>query len=178
LRPARINIERLRPATDARDEATPIERTPPKALDRDSHQRSCLAVIPAQPSAEEFTLMRGLAIALLAKQPQLAILVAGTTFDDDRLMSHPNVFVSGAIAPLELDRLLASVGAGRILSLGLDAHETLSPALAWARSTGLPVASIDRSDGPSFAGSVDLALSPDMPHARMIEKICAWVKGA
>ena len=175
LRPARINIERLRPATDAQDKATPIERPPPKALDR-AHRASCLAVIPAQPSAGEFTLIRGLATALLTKQPQLDIVVAGTTFDDNRLMSHPNVFVSGAIAPQELDRLLATVGAGRILTLGLDASETSTPAFAWARSTHLPIASI--ADGPLLVRSDDLVLPPDMPHARMIEKICAWVKGA
>ena len=179
LLPARINIERLLPASNARDKATPIQLPPTNALDLDRAGRSsCLAIIPAQPTAAEFTLIRGLAIAFLTKQPQLDIFVAGATFDDDRLMSHPNVFVSGSIEPQELDRLLATVRAGRILTLGLGGTEISPPVFAWARPTRLPIAYIDDSDGTSLVRSDDLALFPDIPHARMIEKICTWVKGA
>ena len=155
-----MNIERLRPATDARDKATPIERPPAKALDRDCHQQSCLAVIPAQPSAGEFTLMRRLAIAFLAKQPQLAIFVAGTTFDDERLMSHPNVFVSGAIAPQELERLARHCRRRPHLHPGPRRPATSSPALLGRARRACRSPTIDRIGWPLARSSPSISLSP------------------
>jgi O-antigen biosynthesis protein len=173
---ARNNIERLRPAVAASDRSEPL-RTSPAESDREFNERDCLAVIPTRASVEEFSLIRGLAVALLARKPEIAIVVAGSTFDDDRLMSHPNVFVSGSVAPLELDRLLMTAGTGHIVTLGLDTSEKFAPAFAWARSIGLPVASVGRSEGLAHIGCFDLVLAEDTPQARMIETICDWVTG-
>jgi O-antigen biosynthesis protein len=182
LRPARINIERLRLArSNDGDDGTARELPLPEVADVD-HTRAdagrVLVVIPGRAKASEFTLLRGLATAFFRTQPDLDIVVAGTTFDDRRLMSHPNAFVSGSIAPQELARVLSTLGAGRILTLGLNGADASHPAFALARTARLPVAYIDGSRGAASVRPDDLALSPDLPHARMIEKIIAWMKGA
>ena len=131
LRPARINIERLRLArsNDSRDVVSATDLPLAEARDVDHTSAAAgrvLVVIPGRAKASEFTLLRGLATAFFRTQPDLDIVVAGTTFDDRRLMSHPNVFVSGSTAPQELARALSTLGVGRILSLDRNGADALA----------------------------------------------------
>jgi GT2 family glycosyltransferase len=182
LRPARRNIERLRPtiAEETRDEKVSKSSSPEirRMGDKQSEPGDVLAVIPARPSAAEFALLRGLAGTLFRTRPQLDIIVAGKTFDDARLMSHPNVFVSGPFESHEVGRMLSTVRAGRILILGLDCADAPHPALDMAYATGLPVSYVDWSGGAVPVRPSDLAILPGMPRAWMVEQISAWIKGA
>ena len=69
--------------------------------------RSCMAIVPTRCSANEFLTIRELAMALQGRPSHIDILVAGSTIDDERLMSHPNVFVTGPVDLSELSRVLA-----------------------------------------------------------------------
>ena len=182
LRPARTNIERLLPALVAEERRVKVSEVPLPKVRKIDFKRvepgNVLAVIPTRTSAAEFTLLRGLAAALFSSQPQLDVVVAGATFDDRRLMSHPNVFVSGSIEAHELDRVLSTVCAGRVLILDLDAADLSHPAFVLAHTTGLPIAYIEWSRGTVAVRSGDLAILPGMPSAWMIERISAWVKGS
>jgi GT2 family glycosyltransferase len=182
LQAARLSIERLCPALTAKQhEKSASEPALPEALQighKAAEPCDVLAVIPARSTASEFTLLRGLATACFKSWPQLDIVVVGPTFDDRRLMSHPNLFVSGSIGAHELDRVLSSIRAGRILILGLGGANALHPSVASAQATSLPVAYIDRSAGTLSVRSGDLAISPGLPEARMIEAISAWAMGA
>jgi GT2 family glycosyltransferase len=182
LRSARRNIERLRPtlAEEARDEKADKVSSPEvrRIGNKRTESGDVLAVIPARPTAAEFTLLRGLAANFFRTRPQLAIIVAGKTFDDARLMSHPNVFVSGPFEPHELGRMLSTVRAGRILILDLDCADAPHPALDSARATGLPVGYVDWSGGTAPVRACDLAILPGMPRRWMVEQINAWMKGA
>jgi GT2 family glycosyltransferase len=181
LQSARINIERLRATVAAEEHDQASEAPPPKVLKIDSQPAepgNVLAIIPTRRSAAEFTLLRALATAFFRSQPQLDIVVAGTTFDDGRLMSHPNVFVSGLIETRERDRVLTAVRATRVLILDLDDADDPRPAFAWAPVAGLPIAYIDWSRGTMPVRSGDLAILPGMPRAWMVERIGAWLKGA
>jgi GT2 family glycosyltransferase len=181
LRAARNNIERQRPSLAAvvRDkEIGKVSLAEDLKIERKcAEPGNVLAVIPARPSTAEFILLRGLAVACSKKLPQFDIVVAGTTFDDGRLMSHPNVFVSGSIEAHELGRVLSTIGASRILILGLESSDAPHPAFALARATALPVAYQDGSCGNAPVRSGDLAISPHMPDAWMIERIGAWLEG-
>jgi GT2 family glycosyltransferase len=181
LRPARINIERLRPtlAAEERDqEMSKVSLPQVRKIGKRAEPGDVLAVIPARPSPAEYALLRGLVGTFFRTQPQLDIVVAGKTFDDARLMSHPNVFISGVLEPHELGRVLSTVRASRILILGLDSADDRHPALAIAHATDLPVGYVDWSGGTVPVRSGDLAILPGMPRPWMIEQISAWVKGA
>jgi GT2 family glycosyltransferase len=182
LRPARSNIERLRPppAEEARHEKASKVSSPEfrRIGNKPAEPSDVLVVIPARPSTAEFALLRGLAGTFFRTWPQLEIIVAGKTFDDVRLMSYPNVFASGPVEPQELSRLLSTVRAGRILILGLDCADAPHPALDMAYATGLPVGYVDWSGGLVPVRPGDLAILPGMPRAWIVEQINAWIKGA
>jgi hypothetical protein len=182
LRPARINIERLRPELAAPRRDKGENRTsPPEIVNiepRRTEPGGVLAVIPGRPSAAEFALLRGLAATFFRTRPQLEIVVAGKTFDDARLMSHPNIFILGPTEPNELGRVLSTIRASHILILGFDGASAPHPAFALMHATGVAVGYVDWSGGTVPVRSGDLAILPGMPRAWMVEQISAWLKGA
>jgi O-antigen biosynthesis protein len=182
LRLARSNIEHLRPTSTPEQRTEQMSKVSLPTIRKIDGMRTepgdALAVIPARPSAAEFALLRGLAGAFFRTRPQLDIIVAGKTIDDARLMSHPNVFISGPFEPHELGRVLSTIRTSRILVLGLECADAPHPALDLAHATGLPVGYVDWSGGTVAVRSGDLAILPGMPRAWMVEQISAWVKGA
>lgn len=141
-----------------------------------AERRDVLAVIPGRASASEFTLLRRLATTCLKNQPQLDIVIAGTTFDDHRLMSHPNLFVSGSIDTHELNRFMWSVRAGRILILSSDGPDSYPSLVEDAARP--PIAYINPPDANSAVRPGDLTMPPGLSQAHLIEQISAWLMGA
>src|SRR5262249_15443411 len=84
-------------------------KTTPLVLPKlDRSRTKSLAVISATPAASAWRMIRSLATRLYATRPSIQIVVVGETFDDGRLMSHPNMLVTGPVAADELSDALAA----------------------------------------------------------------------
>ena len=139
--------------------------------------RACLAVVPTRCSANEFLTIRELAMALQARRSPIDILVAGSTIDDERLMSHPNVFVTGPVDLPELNRVLAPHDVRWMLT-GFDQALFGHPVINAVRGSSLPVAFLDWSFGALPGRSGDLAISPETPRNRLTGQLVSWMEDA
>jgi O-antigen biosynthesis protein len=135
-----------------------------------------LAIVPTRSSAQEFLAIRSLALLLRRRNSNVSILVAGSTFDDVRLMSHENVFVTGPIDASELSSVLQAHNVGWILT-GFDGPLFGHPLIQSVRSTDIPVAYLDWSKGEITPRAQDLALQPDVPLELFTKQIISWIEG-
>jgi O-antigen biosynthesis protein len=135
-----------------------------------------LAIISTRSSANEFGIIRSLALRLQSRQPANSIFVAGSTFDDVRLMSHDNVFVSGPIEASDLSRVLQPHNIGWILT-GFDGPLFGHPLIQAARGANVPVAYLDWSRGADARRAGDLAIDPDLRNNRLVDQIIDWIEG-
>jgi GT2 family glycosyltransferase len=146
-------------------------------LPEPSRQRAQqLAVVSTRSSANEFRIIRLLALRLRSRQPAVSIFVAGSTFDDVRLMSHDNVFVSGPVEVSELGRVLQPHNVGWILT-GFDGPLFGHPLIEAARGANIPVAYLDWSRGADARRAGDLTIDPDLLNDQLVDQVAAWIEG-
>jgi hypothetical protein len=148
--------------------------TRPLALAPISGVSKSLAVVPSAPSPKSLRLMRSLADRLRRRDPSRSIVIAGATCDDDRLMSYPNVFVTGAVAADELCHVLAPHNPGWLLA---DFEEPAfgHPLIETARRASIPIAYRDWSAGSVKARKGDLAIPADVDEPRLVDAVVDWV---
>ncbi|WP_454630018.1 glycosyltransferase [Bradyrhizobium cenepequi] len=139
-----------------------------------SGSRKSLAIVPSAPSPASLRVTRRLADCLQRREPSRPIVVAGTTCDDDRLMSYSNVFITGAVAADELGDVLAPHDPGWLLT---DFEEPTfgHPLIETARQASRPVAYRDWSGGSPKPRKGDLAIPPNVDEAGLVEAVVDWV---
>lgn len=135
-----------------------------------------LAIVSTRSSANEFRIIRSLALRLRSRHQAVTIFVAGSTFDDVRLMSHDNVFVSGPIEASELGRVLQPYNVGWMLT-GFDGPLFGHPLIAAARGANVPVAYLDWSRGTDARRAGDLAIDPDLRNDQLVDHVATWIEG-
>lgn len=120
--------------------------------------------------------MRGLIVALARLRPDLDVVVIGATPDDSALMQAGRAFVTGPVAPAELDLLLGRYRLDRIvlcLTQPLFGH----PMTTAATNCALPVAYIDWSDGRCPLRNGDLPLDPPGSSAAAVaRRLLPWLE--
>jgi GT2 family glycosyltransferase len=136
-----------------------------------------LAIVPTRSSAQEFRAIRSLAVLLQRRRSDVSILVAGSTFDDLRLMSHKNVFVAGATDATELGSVLQPHNVGWMLT-GFDGPLFGHPLIETVRNANVPVAYLDWSMGEIAPRAGDLAVHPDVPLDQFAQQVVSWIEGA
>ena len=135
-----------------------------------------LAIVPTRSSAREFLIIRALALRLRGQRRPVSVIVAGSTFDDLRLMSHDNVFVSGAMEASELGPVLRPHNVGWMLT-GFDGPLFGHPLIEAVRAANVPVAYLDWSRGAAARRVGDLAMDPDLQLDPLVDQVVAWIEG-
>jgi O-antigen biosynthesis protein len=135
-----------------------------------------LAIVPTRSSAKELLAIRSLALLLHRMNPDVSILVTGSTFDDVRLMSHENVFVTGPIDASELGSVLQAHNVGWMVT-GFDGPLFGHPLIQSARNADMPVAYLDWSVGEITPRARDLALQPELSLEQFANQIISWIEG-
>jgi hypothetical protein len=118
--------------------------------------------------------IRTLADRLGQQYPYRSIVVAGATCDDDRLMSHANVFITGAVAADEIGDVLAPHHPGWLLT-DFDKPVFGHPVIETTRQASIPVAYRDWSDGSAKTRKGDLAISADVDEPGLVDAIIEWI---
>ena len=136
-----------------------------------------LVIAPTRSSATEFLAIRSLALLLRRRGSDVSILVTGATFDDVRLMSHENVFVTGPVDASELGSVLQVHNVGWMLT-GFDGPLFGHPLIQSVRNADIPVAYLDWSMGEITPRARDLALQSDLPLEQFANQIISWIEGA
>ncbi|MBO4221547.1 glycosyltransferase [Bradyrhizobium neotropicale] len=149
--------------------------TPSLDLPPVSGSRKSLVIVPSAPSPVSLRIMRSLADCLQRRKPSRSIVIVGTTYDDDRLMSYPNVFITGAIAAGELGDVLAPHDPGWLLT---DFEEPIfgHPLIETAKQALRPVAYRDWSGGSPSPRKGDLAVPANVDEAGLVEAVVDWVE--
>ncbi|WP_456632996.1 glycosyltransferase family 2 protein [Bradyrhizobium sp. USDA 10063] len=139
-----------------------------------SGPRKSLVIVPSAPSPASLRVMRRLADHLQRREPSRSIVIAGTTCDDDRLMSYPNVFMTGAVAADELGNVLAPHEPGWLLT---DFEEPTfgHPLIETTKQASRPVAYRDWSGGSPNPRSGDLAIPANVDEAGLVDAVIDWV---
>jgi hypothetical protein len=132
-----------------------------------------LAIVPTRSSAKEFRIIRSLVLRL---RRDLSIIVAGSTFDDLRLMSNDNVFVSGPLEASELGPVLRPHNIGWMLT-GFDGPLFGHPLIEAVRAADVPVAYLDWSRGAGARRAGDLAMDPDLQLEQLVDQVATWIEG-
>jgi hypothetical protein len=118
--------------------------------------------------------MRRLADRLLRRDPSQSIVIAGTTCDDDRLMSYSNLFITGAVAVDELGDVLASHNPGWLLT-DFETPIFGHPLIETAKQASRPVAYRDWSGGSLKPRKGDLAIPAEADQAGLVEAVADWI---
>jgi hypothetical protein len=138
------------------------------------HFAKILAVVPSSPSAQAWRTIVSLADRFQCFNDQVQIVVAGSTADDQTLMTLPNVFITGRVEVPELGNLLATVNPSFVLT---DFEHPLfgDPMVETARTTNRPVAFRDWSFGHLKPRSGDLAIAADASDAALADTVAHWI---
>jgi hypothetical protein len=133
-----------------------------------------LAIVPGSPSPAAWRIIRALAIRLRRLEHPVPIVVAGPTCDDRRLMSFPNLFVTGKIEPDELADVLTPHDPNWLLT---DFDQPLfgHPLIEAARCANRPVAFRDWSCGIVSPREGDLAIAPDVDGDELANVVARWI---
>jgi GT2 family glycosyltransferase len=134
-----------------------------------------LAIVPSAPSPASFRLIRKLAERLRRREPFRSIVIAGATCNDDCLMSHPNVFVTGAVTADEIGDVLAPHNPGWLLT-GFEEPIFGHPLVEAARRASISVAYRDWSAGSVKPRKGDLAVPIDADDQGLVDAVIAWVE--
>jgi GT2 family glycosyltransferase len=137
--------------------------------------RRSLAIVPSVPSPASFRLIRRLAEHLGRREPSRSIVIAGKTSDDDRLMSHANVFVTGTITAGELGDVLAPHRPGWLLT-DFESPAFGHPLVETARRASIPVAYRDWSAGSIKPRKQDLAIPADADDRGLVDAVIEWIE--
>jgi GT2 family glycosyltransferase len=133
-----------------------------------------LAIVPTRSSAKEFLTIQSLAGLLRELDVDVSIVVAGSTLDDVRLMSHDNVFVTGPVGASELAGVLQAHNVGWILA-GFDGPLFGHPLTQSGQNANVPVAYLDWSRGTTPPRSGDLAVLPDLKLDQLADQVVSWI---
>ena len=139
-----------------------------------SASRKSLVIVPSAPSPASLRVMRRLADRLLRRDPSQSIVIAGTTCDDDRLMSYSNLFITGAVAVDELGDVLASHNPGWLLT-DFETPIFGHPLIETAKQASRPVAYRDWSGGSLKPRKGDLAIPAEADQAGLVEAVADWI---
>jgi hypothetical protein len=133
-----------------------------------------LAIVPGSPSPAAWRIIRALAIRFQHLEHPVPIVVAGPTCDDQRLMSFPNLFVTGKVDPDELSRVLAPHDPNWLLT---DFDQPLfgHPLIEAARCANRPVAFRDWSCCVVSPRGGDLAIAPDVDDDELADVVARWI---
>ncbi|MBR1031989.1 glycosyltransferase family 2 protein [Bradyrhizobium liaoningense] len=133
-----------------------------------------LVIVPSTPTLASMRMINTLADCLWGREPSLPIVIAGATCGDDRLMSRPNIFVTGAITADELGNVLRPHNPGWILT---DFEQPVfgHPLVETARQATRPVAYRDWSGGALKPRKGDLAISAIANAAALADLVVDWV---
>jgi hypothetical protein len=133
-----------------------------------------LGILAFRASAEELTSIRALSRVFLDLRPDLGLVVIGSSIDDLELIQVGNTFVTGSVAPDELDRLLDQYGIGALL-VGLGRPLFGHPLEQAAVKSALPIARFDWSLGKYRAQTPDLAVNPQTDPADIARLLLRWL---
>jgi GT2 family glycosyltransferase len=133
-----------------------------------------LAIVPGSPSPLAWRIVRALAIRFQRLEQPVRIVVAGATCDDRRLMSIPNLFVTGKVEPEELSRVLSPHDPNWLLT---DFDQPLfgHPLIEAARRANRPMAFRDWSYGIVRSREQDLAIAPDVDDDGLADVVARWI---
>ena len=133
-----------------------------------------LVVVPSAPSPTSLRIVRTLAERLWLLKPSLSIVIAGATCDDDRLMSQPNLFVTGAVTLEELGDVLMPHNPGWLLT---DFEEPMfgHPHIEAAKQAARPVAYRDWSGGSLKPREGDVAIPANVDTTGLIDLVVDWI---
>jgi O-antigen biosynthesis protein len=134
-----------------------------------------LAIVPARSSAKAFLVIRALAVSLDDWNSDVSIIVAGSTFDDVRLMSHDNVFVTGPVEASELGDVLRAHNVGWMFT-GFDGPLFGHPLIQSTMNADIPVAYTDWSMGCLNPRPSDLAIRADATSDQLCHQIVSWIE--
>jgi O-antigen biosynthesis protein len=135
-----------------------------------------LGLVPVRGCVREHQLMREVIAGLTSLQPDLDMVVTGSTHDDSGLMRAGQAFVTGSVDATELVLLFRRFQLNRIvlcMTQPLFGHPLVSATMAY----GLPVAYFDWSGGHCMARGGDLTLDPLLPSAAVVERLQPWLQG-
>ncbi|MGY4403737.1 glycosyltransferase family 2 protein [Bradyrhizobium sp. USDA 3315] len=142
-----------------------------------SDSSKSLVIVPLTPSASSFCLMRSLADRLRRREPLISVIIAGATCGDDRLMSYPNVFITGQIAVDELGDVLAPHNPGWLLT---DFEQPVfgHPLIETVKRAMRPVAYRDWAGGSLRPRKDDLVIPADVDELGLVDAVVNWIAGA
>ncbi|MGJ4952596.1 glycosyltransferase [Bradyrhizobium sp. HKCCYLS20291] len=147
----------------------------PLALaDAEPERPRSLIVIPTGPSSQAWQAIRAVAHHIRTSGKTVPIVVAGETLDDRRLMSYPNIFVTGPVAIEELPDLLAPHNPGWILT-DFEAPLFGHPLIEAARLAPRPVAYRSWTGETLDARAGDLALPGTADDEALAAAVTRWI---
>lgn len=153
----------------------PLAALPSVFPSKADNGRPILAIFSPIPSAEGFRRIRAVALHLHHFASDVSIVVVGTSFDDRRLLTHPNLFITGEINCDQIAMRLAPHNVKWILT-GLDSVVFELASDQFARNAKLPVAFFDWSMGSIPPRPRDLAISPSISLDNLADAISTWMK--
>ncbi|MCP3476622.1 glycosyltransferase [Bradyrhizobium sp. CCGUVB1N3] len=133
-----------------------------------------LVIVPSMPSPVSLRTIRTLADRLRRRAPWLPIVIAGATCGDDRLMSQPNLFVTGAVAADELGKVLAPYNPGWLLT-DFEQPAFGHPLVETTKQAARPVAYRDWSGGALKPRKGDLAIEANVDAAGLVDCVVDWI---
>lgn len=155
---------------------TPWPVTPP-ALPAPARGRpKALVVVPATASARAFQAIRALLRHTGRLRQRTPVVVLGESFADRRLMSSPDLFVTGPIEACDIARVLAAHNPGFILT-GFESPLFGHPLVEAMRAAPLPVATRDWSDGTMEVRGGDLAVAASSDDEALATAVARWING-
>jgi GT2 family glycosyltransferase len=133
-----------------------------------------LAIVPGSPSPLAWRIIRSLAVRFQQMEHRVPIVVAGGTCEDRRLMSFPNLFVTGKLEPDELADVLTPYDPTWLLT---DFDQPLfgHPLIEAARRANRPVAFRDWTGGVLGSREDDLAIAPELDDDELTEVVARWI---
>jgi O-antigen biosynthesis protein len=134
-----------------------------------------LGLVPVRRSPKDHRLMRGLISGLKRVHPELELVVAGSTSDDEELLRLSDVFVTGAVDVAELEALFRRYRFDRLM-LCLTEPLFGHPILSAVMTSVLPVAYFDWSRGRCPVRVGDLPLDPTLSTAGAVTQLAPWLR--
>lgn len=173
-------------------EAAATKSTPVRDLSRNSPANGSLSsappskfpdgtarhvgLVPIRRSPKDYQFMRGLISGLRREQPELELVVAGSTSDDHDLLRAGDAFVTGTVDAAELEALFRRYRLDRLV-LCLTEPMFGHPILSAVMTSVLPVAYLDWSGGRCPVRAADLPLDPLLSTAGAVARLTAWLQG-
>jgi O-antigen biosynthesis protein len=152
-----------------------VEADTPRSESPDGDVRR-LGLVPIRRGPKDHQLMRGLISGLKRAHPEIELVVAGSTSDDQELLRSSDVFVSGAVDAVELEALFRRYRFDRLM-LCLTEPLFGHPILAAVMASVLPVAYFDWSRGRCPVRAGDLPLDPSQSTASAVTRLALWLQG-